>query len=174
MAKLKKKHLKAAKNRRFEQDESFFEGKTAEELIVLAWKEIERHDYRVVHRHRSKTSMTLAFTLYLGDGFEKKSPIDQAALLWHEIVHMKQWRRLKAAFAVGYISAKWRWVWETHGYRQQFRVYLSQGVSEKRIRRMISELPSRYRGKIYKMKRLNKKQLCRETTKVMTHGLGLK
>lgn len=172
MAKLRSRHLKEAKSRRFEDHEDFFRGKSKDEIIDDAWKAVKRYNYRVVYRSRKKTSVTMAFTLYLGKGFEQKGRTDKAGLLWHEIVHMRQWRKLTGIFALRYaFDARYRWAYEIQGYRQQFRVWRALGVSRKIIYRNIAHLQSSFRGPTYRMTRINSSQMKRETKKAIVNGL---
>ncbi len=171
MARLRSRHLKVAKSRRFEDHEDFFRGKSKDEIIDAAWDTIKRYNYKVVYRSRKKSSMTLAFRLYLGAGFEQRGRTDKAGLLWHEIVHMRQWRRLGPLFALRYLDARYRWAYEIQGYRQQFRVWRAIGVSRKTIYRNIAHLQSSFRGKTYRMTRINSSQMKRETKKAIVNGL---
>ena len=171
-AKLRDRHTKFAASTRFEESEAFFKGKTGEELVELAWGEFEKKGYRTVHRPRSKThTTTLAFTLYLGHGFDDKDPIEQAALLWHENVHANQWRDLGLIFAARYLNAKWRWAYEIQGYRQQYRIYRAFELSDAKVSKMILRLPGHFQGDLYKMGRLKTSQLNTETIKAMEKGL---
>jgi hypothetical protein len=171
-AKLRGKHTKFAASTRFEESESFFQGKTGEELVELAWGEFKKKGYKIVHRPRSKTYTTTGlFRLYLGHGYDDKDPIEQAALLWHEHVHAEQWRRLGLVFAARYLNAKWRWAYEVQGYRQQYRIYRAFGLSDSKVSKMILRLPGHFQGDLYKMGRLKTSQLKTETIKAMENGL---
>ena len=171
-AKLKDKHVNFARSVRFEEPAHFFQDKTAEQLIEDALDQFKAKGYRIVERPRTKEwTTTMMFTLYLGHGFLNKDPIDKAAILWHEHVHAYQWHVLGLQFGAQYLNAKWRWAFEVQGYRQQYRVYRSFGMSDERVSGLIYTLPGRFQGNLYRMGRLDRVQLTKETVKAMEVGL---
>jgi hypothetical protein len=171
-SKLKDKHIRLARSVRFEHTEQFFKGKSAEELVDLAMEQFKERRYRIVERPRGKEwTTTMMFSLYLGHDFINKDPADRAAILWHEYVHASQWRALSLTFGANYLNAKWRWAYEVQGYRQQYRVYRALGMSDARVSKLIATLPGRFQGDLYKMGRLERVQLTKETIAAMEAGL---
>jgi len=171
-SKLEEKHIRLARSVRFEHTEQFFKGKSAEELADIALDQFKERRYRIVERPREKKwTTTMVFTLYLGHGFINKDPIDRAAILWHEYVHASQWRTLGLKFGAQYLNAKWRWAFEIQGYRQQYRVYRALGMSDEKVSKLISTLPGRFQGDLYRMGRLDRSQLTKETIKAMEAGI---
>ena len=84
-SKLKAKQLNFVASTECERPASFFEGKTAEQLIQEAYEEIDRLGYHIVRRKLIKPTTTMLITIFLGEGFDDYHPIQQAAVLWHEI-----------------------------------------------------------------------------------------
>lgn len=174
--KLKSEHIKLANSTRFEVSESDLPdkiGKTPDEAIKRAWKRIEKLGYTVVRKKRGNFTTTLHNYLFLDDHYDKMGPIDRASLLWHELVHADQWRKWgRLRFAYRYSRPQWRWAIETSAYRHQYRIWLYFGIPEQKVIRSIKKLPSNF-AKGYKMHRIDRKQLDKETFKAM-EKLGIK
>lgn len=172
--KLQSRQVKFAKSVKYEKSADFFEGKTAEQLVDSGFAEIERMGYRIWHRKLIKPTTTMPVTLFLGKGFRDYGPIDQAAVLWHEIVHALQWRDPKNIFALRYLNRRWQWAFETQGYRQQCRVYRAL-MGDKSARRFAHGVPGRMMQKPYTMRRLDAKHVRLHTLRAFEVGLpGLK
>lgn len=172
--KLLDKHIKLARSTKYEDSESFFDGKSADQLIEEAYKTIRSYRYRVVRSKLIKPTVTMPITIYLGKDFSKYSKPTQAAILWHEIVHARQWRDSKAIFPLRYPLRKWQWSFETHGYRQQCRVIRAL-YGDDRARDCALAVPSGMMKRPYTMRRLDAKQVRLETLRAFECGLpGLK
>lgn len=168
--KLKARHIRFAASTKYEKPKSFFEGKSAEQIIEEGFKEIERLGYRVVYRKRGSSSITGIFTLYLGKNFKNYHPIFKAAILWHEIVHANQWRDLNYLFAMRYPWRRWQWALETQGYRQQVRVIWVLAGDDRALKEA-RRIPGSMQKKPYTMRRLDSKHIRRETLKAFRRGL---
>lgn len=110
---VKAKHLHFAASTEYEKPASFFEGKTAEQLIDSGFAEIDRLGYHVIQRKLIKPTTTMRITLFLGEGFPDYSPSSKAAIIWHELVHAFQWRDPQNIFPLRYINRRWQWAFET-------------------------------------------------------------
>lgn len=77
-------------------------------------------------------STTLPGTILLASDWDEK-PIEQrAAILWHELVHDSQYRRLgSATFLAYYAIPEGRWALEVPAYALMFRVQQRIGASDK-------------------------------------------
>lgn len=169
-SKLRSKHINFGRSTNYEEDEAFFEGKSAQQLIDLAFNEIDELGYNVVQRNHISPTTTMAITLWLGEGFPTYHEKFQAAVLWHEIVHARQWRDPKNAFPLRYINRRWQWAFEVQGYRQQIRV--TRALSgDKSAKKMAYKIPGIMQKKPYTMRRLDSKTMRRETLRAFELGL---
>lgn len=172
--KLLSHHVKFAKKVGYERSADFFEGKTAEQLVELGFAEIKSMGYNIWYRKLIKPTTTMPITLYLGANFRDYGPIDQAAVLWHEIVHALQWRDPKNVFPLRYINRRWQWAFETQGYRQQCRVYRAL-MGDKKAKEFARGVPERMMKKPYTMRRLDAANVRAHTLRAFEIGLpGLK
>lgn len=149
---LRGRHLDYAGSTRFEHSFDFFKSKSLEELDEIVEAEFKKYNYRVQYRERGNaTGMTLAFTLYLTEDFKDRPLIDQVALKWHERLHMEQWRR---GHMLRYLDDRWRWSIETPAHREQYRFFLAQGVSKKKVENMVNALPAKFASNTYYINRI--------------------
>jgi hypothetical protein len=85
--------------------------------------------WRIAHRkgttsHGRKYSMTLRKIVFLSSDWSEYPPHKQAAILWHELVHVRQRQRWgNTRFLARYASARGRWSIETPAYRMSIRIY---------------------------------------------------
>ncbi len=171
---VKAKHLRFVQSTEYERPASFFEGKTAEQLVDSGFAEIDRLGYCIIQRKLIKPTTTMRITLFLGKGFPDYSPGAKAAILWHEIVHALQWRDPSNVFPLRYITRRWQWAFETQGYRQQCRVIRALH-GDKAARRFAYRVPVRMQKKPYTMSRLDGNHVRTETLRAFEYGLpGLK
>lgn len=92
-------------------------------------------------------------TLEESDWDEKKPP-EQAATLWHELVHVYQARGLGALkFMARYADPFWRWAYEMQAYRQTVRCMLTIGYRPDQVEEVVDGVSQRLRG-TYALKRL--------------------
>lgn len=79
---------------------------------------------------------TMPRTIYVKPGFFDQEIADQAATMWHELVHVRQWQRIGRAVmgARWTVYAEGRWSLETVAYRESFRIYKLFGRSDAWIR----------------------------------------
>lgn len=82
-----------------------------------------------------KFTTTLPENIYVKPGFWDTETSEQASTLWHEMVHVRQWKRLgpqEMAIRWG-VYAEGRWSLETVAYRESFRVMRLFGKSEDQL-----------------------------------------
>lgn len=168
------KHIKFAHSLKYEKSESFFEYKSAKELIALAEDTIDRLGLRIVQRKIIRPTTTMPLTLWLGKNVPSYSDVAKAALLWHEIAHIHQWQDPENAFPFRYANRRWQWAFETQGYRQQCRVIRALR-GDKVARRFAFRVPAIMQKAPYTMRRLDKQHIRTITLKAFETGLsGLK
>lgn len=81
-----------------------------------------------------RMSTTLRRVVWLGVNFDERAPIDQAALLMHELCHARQ-MRVYSRFLARYIAdSRFRWAMEAQAYRESVRAMRSMGAPKQRIR----------------------------------------
>lgn len=164
---LRSRHIRYARSTRGEKSLSFFQSHTLDELEEMAYEEIRRKNYRIVRRDQKMGGLTLAFTIYLDDDFDKRSQLDRVALLWHELQHAWQWRR---GHMLRYLDDRWRWALEVPAHRQQFKVLLAHGVSKRRIEKLVRELPRKFASKRYRIDKVPMRNLELKTREcIMEH-----
>lgn len=134
LLKLSKKQLREGRSEKFlypaleipqDPDEAYEKAKSL--ILAAGWK-IERRTGKTAHA--KKFTMTLRNSIKLAAKWDSYSKPQQAMILWHELVHVRQrkaWGHAKFVFR--YASAKGRWAIETPAYRMSVRVYerLSKG-----------------------------------------------
>ena len=75
-------------------------------------------------RHGRKFTMTMRKTIYLSSKWESYPAWKRAAILWHELVHIRQRKKWgDAKFLSRYATARGRWASEVQAYRMSIRVY---------------------------------------------------
>lgn len=83
-------------------------------------------------------STTLPDTILLAADWEQKTDAAKAEILWHELVHKRQWDRIgREGFLARYIVAAGRWSIEVPAYRESFRVQRLFGNAEHEVARSI-------------------------------------
>jgi len=99
-----------------------------------ASRRLERHN--VVIRQKGEGDPTAMFTttlpgkIFLSSWFDEMDIRLQAATLWHELVHVKQWERMgQDVFVQHYAFTEGRWALEVPAYRQDLRILRHFGVS---------------------------------------------
>jgi len=167
---VKSQHIRFARSLKYEQPESFFEGKTAKELIELAECEIDRLNVRIAQRKIIKPTTTLPFTLWLGKNVPSYDDVSKAALLWHEIPHIHQWHDPSNHFLFRYPARRWQWAFETQGYRQQCRVIRALR-GDKAARKFAYWVPGRMQKAPYTMRRLDARHVRKITLQAFEAGL---
>lgn len=173
-SKLRDEHIKFGRSTKYEEDEKFFHGKSAEKVLSEAYAEIDRMNYKVVHRDRMSFTTTMGITIFLSVNFNEFDKEDQAAILWHEIVHAKQWHDSSNVFPLRYLNRRWQWAFEVQGYRQQIRV-VRELRGEKNAKALAYKIPAIMQKKPYTMRRLDANSVRLETLKAFEIGLpGLK
>lgn len=105
------------------------------EAIAKALLDLE--DRGVVVSEKSKSDPTAEFSMalpgrvLLSHGFYMMDDRMQAATLWHELVHVRQWERLgERNFLRHYVMAEGRWALEVPAYRESLRVMRHFEMSE--------------------------------------------
>lgn len=167
---LKTKQIKFSLRLDYERPASFFEGKTAEKLVEEGFAEIDRMGYRVVQRQVLKPTTTMAITLWLGKNFPTYHIVDQAATIWHELVHGEQWRDPAAVFPLRYPLRRWQWAFETQAYRQQCRVIRAL-LGDDAAKKFAYWVPGRLQEKPYTMRRLDAADVRKHTLRAIESGL---
>lgn len=78
---------------------------------------------------------TFPQAVYLTKDFDQKELEVQVILLWHEIVHLRQYEGMTPqTFYEHYVFAEGRWALEVQAYREGFRVMRLLGLSEEKLR----------------------------------------
>lgn len=173
-SKLRDEHIKFGRSTKYEKDSSFFDGKNSDTIIAEAMSEIDRLGYRIVHRDHMSFTTTMGVTIFLSANFEKFDKEDRAAILWHELVHARQWHDSSNLFPLRYLNRRWQWAFEVQGYRQQVRV-IRELRGDKYAKALAYKIPSIMQRKPYTMRRLDASHLRAETLKAFEIGLpGLK
>jgi len=96
----------------------------------------------------SKFNTTFPTVVYVTKDFDQSQIEMQAVILWHEIVHLREYKEMKpAVFFQHYAFAEGRWALEVQAYRESFRVMRLLGLSESKIRsQMRDQAESLYEG----------------------------
>lgn len=112
-----------------------------DEAYQKALDEVDRLGLRLVgknegvHAQWDGFSTTFPDTILLAADWDDKSIQSKAEILWHELVHKRQWDRLgREVFIARYSVAAGRWGLEVPAYRESFRVEKLFGVPEDKIR----------------------------------------
>jgi len=114
------------------------------EALAKAHAEAERLGLRLVTKKAMGIegydgfSMTLPDTILLASDWDAMSVPQQAGILWHELVHKRQWDRLgREAFLARYAVTAGKWSIEVPAYRESWRVQKLWGVSDEQIKKNI-------------------------------------
>lgn len=142
---------------------------------VLAVKDaldrIGREGWRVRERpentrHSKRWSFTAPNIVWVKKGFWKQSRHEQAVTLYHELVHVKQWkRRGPLDFLKKFAGARWRWATEVPAYRQSIRVWLRLTKGYFNVDSYVEGWLWKFR-KSYSLSRINKKDFKKETKRI--------
>jgi hypothetical protein len=75
------------------------------------------------------TTVPLLRQIWLAHGWEAFTDHHKAVVLWHELVHVRQQRAMKAAkFSFLYSVPRGRWILEMQAYRMSIRIRLILGM----------------------------------------------
>jgi len=124
------------------------------EAWVLAMQEIEDNGIRIVPKAEGleawgKFTTTFPSTIFVATDWEETNEAMQAVVLWHEIVHLREYdAHTPLVMGTIYLSvAEARWALEVQAYRESFRVMRIFKMSEEDIRkRMLPRAESLYTG----------------------------
>ena len=102
-------------------------------------------------------SITLNRTVLLGSRWSKSSVPQQCRVLAHELVHIRQRKRMgQAKFLLRYAVAPWRWAMEASAYRAN-RLFVGEDPTAR----------AKWLYYFYKLGRMRKKEVVRETVRVL-------
>jgi hypothetical protein len=114
-----------------------------------------------------KWATTLRRTVWLQAGWPKYSTAKKARVLMHELVHIRQRRRLgHARFVARWLRTRYRWALETAAYRETIRTMRAMGASDKTIRAAVNHRVAKLRTS-YRLKSIRRKQYERETRRIL-------
>ena len=96
----------------------------------------------------SRFNTTFPKTIYLVKDFESRPLRNRAEVLWHEVVHLRQYEKMTpSTFYQHYVFAEGRWALEVQAYRESFRVMRILGYDEAAIQTLMrSRAESLYDG----------------------------
>ena len=111
------------------------------EAYLLAMQAIVDNGIEIVPKADGGPEQWTRFTttfptkIFVAANWEEKSEDVKAEILWHEIVHVREYdRHTPLMMALMYAVAEGRWALEVQAYRESFRVQRLFGVPEERIR----------------------------------------
>jgi hypothetical protein len=110
------------------------------EAWLVAMQEIEDHGIEILPKASGieqwqKFTTTFPTKIYVSVDWDEKSEDVQAEILWHELVHVREYdEHGELLMGLMYITAEGRWALEVQAYRESFRVARTFGVPEERIR----------------------------------------
>lgn len=127
---------------------------SADPAVALgqALDEVRRLDLELRRKPTTSTeldgfSTTLPGVIWLAADWDEKPLAEQSWLLWHEIVHAKQWRRLGLKrFLMLYAVPEGRWALEVAAYRFSFLLQLHHGEDPELVRDRVQEKARRLHG----------------------------
>lgn len=151
-----------------------------DDSLDLAMLRILDKGYRVIRRKQlpaiilgmaAKFSITVPMlrAVVLSRDWDKLSTRGRARVLWHELPHVRQqlkWRN----FLGYYLTVRGRWHAEVQSYRQSMRALKALGYT-RRYRDWWLESRVKSIRKVYKLKRLDRKQYERETRRILAREL---
>lgn len=122
------------------------------EAYLLAIQEIEQRGVRVLPKGDSDIEQWDQFTttfpgvILVAPNWEERSEANRAVVLWHEIVHLRQYEKYgPVLMGLMYLTSEGRWAMEVQAYRETFRVHRLFGVPEETIRKaMVSRAERLY------------------------------
>lgn len=110
--------------------------------------------------------MTMRKVIYLASGWDDYPVWKKAALLWHELVHIRQRQKWgHASFLKRYASARGRWYIETPAYRMSIRCYERMSGGQFNGTQYIEEKVASFR-KSYWLKQIKYSQYKSETARI--------
>lgn len=108
---------------------------------VLAMLAIEENGIRILPKAKGlekweKYTTTFPTKIYVSTDWDQKSEAAQAEILWHEIVHLREYEaHTPLKMGLMYFVAEGRWALEVQAYRESFRMKRLFGASEENIRK---------------------------------------
>lgn len=123
------------------------------EAWLVAKQQIDDNGIRIIQKvgrieQWNKFTTTFPTKIYVAKNWDDMSEAWQAIILWHELVHVREYD-IHTALKMGtmYIVAEGRWALEVQAYRESFRVMRKFGMPEKDIRdRMLPRAEALYEG----------------------------
>lgn len=114
-----------------------------EEALRVAHEYIDGRGIRIVPKAEGleqweKFTTTFPRKIFVAKDWDDKPPAIQAEILWHEIVHLREYdAHTPLDMGAMYFVAEGRWALEVQAYRESFRVKRLFGVPEEEIRKMM-------------------------------------
>ena len=116
--------------------------------------------------HGRKFTMTLRKIIWLSAGFHEKAVWQQAAILWHEYIHVLQRKKWgHSLFLRRYATARGRWLIETPASRRSIRVYERLSGGKFNATKYVEAKLTTFR-KSYWLGTLSKSQYKNETRRI--------
>jgi len=107
------------------------------EALAAAERAIEQYGYKLVIKSETGKEQVDMFTttldgvIFLEHDWESKTDRSQATVLWHELVHVRQWERLgPEKMTLTYAVTEGRWAIETQAYRETARILVLFGATD--------------------------------------------
>jgi hypothetical protein len=114
-----------------------------------------------------KWATTLRRRIWLQANWNERSTAAKVRILYHELVHIRQRRRLgHGRFVWRWLRARWRWALEVAAYHETVRVMRALGDSDREIDQWITARVGKLR-KSYRLRKIGSKQFSRETLKIL-------
>jgi len=110
------------------------------EAYLVAMQEIEDNGIKIVPKAEGieqweKFTTTFPTKIYVAKNWDEKSEAVQAQILWHEIVHVREYdTHTPLMMGFMYVVPEGRWALEIQAYRESYRVERLFGVPEEKIR----------------------------------------
>lgn len=110
-----------------------------EEARQAAYSYLEERNIRIIpkaegYERWDKFTTTFPRSIFVSKNWDSMSVSAQAEVLWHEIVHVRQYdRHTPLGMGALYVLAEGRWALEVQAYRESFRVQRLFGLSEEQI-----------------------------------------
>lgn len=105
---------------------------------------------------RERTSTALRTVVVLGKDFDQRPLHVQIRILRHEFAHILQQRRHGIMFWLRYLSAPWRWAYETGAECEAVRSMAERGWSDDDLKKIIDNFATRvFASKTWALKSLN-------------------
>lgn len=105
---------------------------------------------------RERTTTALRTVVVLGKDFDQRPAYLQIKILRHEFAHILQQRKHGVMFWLRYLSAPWRWAYETAAETEAVRSMAERGWSDEDLKKIIDDFSSRiFTSKTWALKSLN-------------------